>query len=254
METLINGIKINYERLGQGKRTILLLHGWGGSLASLLPLGKRLESSGFKVFLIDLPGFGQSGLPLTPYSLDNYSRLVEDFIEKEIKGATSLFGHSFGGSVALKVSARRKAKISALILCGSAGIRRPNSPRLKFFRFITGAGKFVFNLPFLKLFFSPVRKFYYYHIVGERDYIDSDELRQTFQNVIGEDLSPLFKIISIPTLIIWGSSDRQTPLSFAKKMTKEIPHTKLKIIKGVGHALPKEKPDLITNEISKFVE
>ena len=110
MYTTINFLKINYEILGRGD-TILLLHGWGGSLESLRVLGLKLKDVGYNVMLIDLPGFGQSDKQQKSFSLDDYADIVEEFLAKQGIRKLYVFGHSFGGSVAIKIIHERKKRI-----------------------------------------------------------------------------------------------------------------------------------------------
>lgn len=57
----IDGLKINYIDEGEGKN-VLLLHGWGGSIQTMMPIFNVLKDR-FRVVTLDLPGFGKSSLP-----------------------------------------------------------------------------------------------------------------------------------------------------------------------------------------------
>jgi D-alanyl-D-alanine carboxypeptidase len=57
----IKDIDINYIDYGEGKDTVVLLHGWGQNIEMMKPIGDRLKNN-FKVIIIDLPGFGLSDL------------------------------------------------------------------------------------------------------------------------------------------------------------------------------------------------
>ena len=100
----INGLKINYKTIGDGKIPIVLLHGWGvssdkyselvirktpqpplsGGLTDLPPDKGELGgvNSQFKIIIPDLPGFGKSEEPREDWNLDDYVEFVDEFIKK----------------------------------------------------------------------------------------------------------------------------------------------------------------------------
>lgn len=60
-------------------------------------------------------------------------------------------------------------------------------------------------------------------------------MKKTFVNIISEDLSPLLKSITCPTLIIFGKDDKETPLYMAKKINKKIKDSALVVFENCGH-------------------
>jgi pimeloyl-ACP methyl ester carboxylesterase len=252
MFTMINNVKIQHIRKGKGE-PILLLHGWGGSMESLSSLSHELIKKGFMVFILDLPGFGKSETPKEAYTLDDYADLVEKFVKHYNEDQICIFGHSFGGSIAIKMAIRKNIKINKLILCNSSGIRSKKNIKLKMIHYIAKGVKRIFSLPILKSFYSPIRKIFYYYILRQRDYIDHQDKKETFQNILSEDVTPILDKVTIPTLLIWGEKDKDTPVSHGKRMLLRMKNAKLNIFKEIGHGLPIKKPDLVAEEINQFV-
>ena len=60
-------------------------------------------------------------------------------------------------------------------------------------------------------------------------------MKQSFNLIINEHLEEVAKNIVVPTLIIEGDLDKETPLYQAKKYNKLIKNSRLKVIKGAGH-------------------
>ena len=61
MQIKINNWNINYEVMGQGN-PVILLHGWLANLETMRPIANELCKN-FKVYLVDIVGFGKSDLP-----------------------------------------------------------------------------------------------------------------------------------------------------------------------------------------------
>jgi len=64
-----------------------------------------------------------------------------------------------------------------------------------------------------------------------KDYNALDEqMRKTFVKIVSQDLQPLLPIVSVPTLLVWGDQDTETPLWMGQTMAKEIPDAGLAIL------------------------
>ena len=82
--------------------------------------------------------------------------------------------------------------------------------------------------------------------------IKSRELKETFKNVIKENLQPYLFEIKSPTLIIWGGKDKITPLADGQLIAKTIPGAKFAVIKNAGHFVFLEKPEEFVKLIKDF--
>jgi pimeloyl-ACP methyl ester carboxylesterase len=54
-------------------------------------------------------------------------------------------------------------------------------------------------------------------------------------------------------LIIVGDSDAITPPAVAESMHKQIPHSKLVVIKGAGHLTSMEQPEQVNQAMRQFL-
>lgn len=247
----INNLSLSYSVMGQGV-PIILLHGWGGSSKSLVSLQVRLANLGFTVYNVDLPGFGKSDTPNSPFSLDDYAETIEMLLEKLSVKLPVLFGHSFGGSVGIKIALRKKLAIRKLLLCNSSGIRGARSTKQKALGMLAEVMKRIFTLPGISKLYPRLRKWFYYYILRERDYIDHQDIAGTFQKVVKEDLTPALSNIEVGTLLLWGRYDKATPLSHGKLLNRLIKKSSLKVF-DYGHGLPLKRSELIVPEIVKFL-
>ncbi len=78
----INGLNINYIIEGEGE-PIIVLHGWGGAnINTVLSIVNALKDR-YKVYAIDLPGFGKSQEPQEVIGSFEYAEIISKFMEKE---------------------------------------------------------------------------------------------------------------------------------------------------------------------------
>jgi len=244
MEITINGIKTNYQIFGEGK-PFLILHGWGSNSDRWAVVAELISKQGFKVIVPDLPGFGKSDMLETPWNMNNYIKWLEEFVNQSNIGEFYLMGHSFGGALACKLTIKYPQKVRKLFLVAAASVRKKTVKKSAF----KNISKVVRNLAFLP-FYAFFRKAFYKFIIRKSDYPYVEGLmKETFKNVISEDLSQFTGFIRTPTIIIWGDKDKSTPIEDAYFMEKKIKKSKLIVIPGAGHILNKECPEVLTEKI-----
>lgn len=233
MKVKIKDLNVNYIQYGEGK-DILLLHGWGQNIEMMKPLGDNLCNR-FRITILDFPGFGGSDEPKVPWSIADYSDMLEEFVKKlEIKRPI-IMGHSFGGRVAIRYSAYNP--IEKLVLFGSPCIRvqkeLPLSVRLL---------KAVKKLPGMDAIGEKMKKY-----IGSRDYkAASPVMRQTLVSVVNEDLSKFAREIEEPTLLIWGEVDDEAPVSDAYELEKMMIDAALIVLPGTHYAYLENLPRVVT--------
>jgi len=234
----VDGILVKYRVMGKGT-PLLLLHGWGGSSESFLNLQKILAKR-YQVITLDLPGFGETDIPLKPWNVEDYENFVLEFVKKLGIARFYLGGHSFGGRIAIMLCVSHPQSLIGLILIAAAGIGHKKSPQEATIGFIARVGKRIVSLPILSKAQRPVRALFY-TLIRRKDYLLAEGvMKETMRKVISQDLRPYLSKIKIPTLIIWGNKDTLTPLADAYLMRQEIKGSILHIIKGASHYLPKQ--------------
>lgn len=227
METIFKETRVNFEVFGEGDELFVFLHGWGANSSLMFPLANAIGKGKTCVF-IDFPPFGNSSEPKTPWNLDDYVNLTAQVINEVLRSVgkncyvSAIFAHSFGGRVAIKGIAEKKLDSRRLILLSSAGI----------------CPKFSFKTKFRILQYKFYKKIGSKKVsgFGSADYkVLSPIMKQTFQQIISEDLSKDARKIGAKTLIIFGKEDRETPPYMAKKLNKLIPGSKIFLIEKAGH-------------------
>src|SRR5690242_8775526 len=123
---IIDGLTIANEVIGDGP-PVLLLHGWMCRIENMQQVGQELAKLGYRVYIIDLPGFGRSTLPLDAWGVPEYARLVAHYLDHLNLKSVHLIGHSFGGRVSIVLGADYPDYVNKIVLADSAGVPFPES-------------------------------------------------------------------------------------------------------------------------------
>lgn len=226
----IDGLRVRYQAAGTGK-PLLLLHGWGGSLASMTPVFNEFVNH-YRVVAIDFPGHGESALPPRAWHVDDFVTLVRHLMDTLQLDRPHLIAHSHGGRVALKLAAYWPDRVDRLVLVNSAGVPPPRSwhyyLRMMVARLGKGLARFGGDCG------ERLRQ-RLYRAVASSDYLAAGPLRGTFVNLVKEDLTPVLSTIQSPTLLVWGEHDTDTPVACATIMARYIPHAELVVLQHAGH-------------------
>ena len=223
MEKIINNVNVNYVIYGEGKETIVLLHGWGQNIEMMKPIGDNLKKD-FKILIIDLPGFGGSDEPKEVWSLNDYVEVVNTIIKDNKIKNPILIGHSFGGKISILYAS--KYDVKKLVLLSSPFKKEIQKLSLK-----TRMLKFAKKIPVLNKLEGFAKK-----RMGSTDYRNaSDMMRKILVEHVNLDLSEDAKKIVCPTLIIWGTEDKAVPVERAHELGDLISDSGVIIYEGCTH-------------------
>lgn len=216
-------------KFGKQKKFIVFLHGWGSDLNSFLWL-KDYFLDDYSMIFLDFDGFGKTGEPKRSMNLSDYVQKLKSLLDGFGIEELILVAHSFGGRVAIKYlfNYQYDYKKTSLCLIDSAGIVPRRNLRYKFrvWRYKKLKNKKDKSSKEIE----KLSKF------GSDDYKAlSSTMKQTFVNVVNEDLSKYAKFLKCRTIIVWGTKDKDTKPYMAKKLHRLIQNSKLIFLKDVGH-------------------
>ena len=258
---------------------IVLLHGFGTGSGHWRRNAAPLAAAGWRVYGLDLVGFGASSQPgsRSGRRLDNrlWARQVQAFCEQVVLGPAVLVGHSLGGLVALScavffphwvraVVAAPLPDPSLLMPPRRPGRRRPWRRRLK-----RGLVTLLCRLLPLELIvpllaYSPlldlgIQSAYNQPVIGDRELhqlIARPARRPTAVRAlramsIGMALRPfqatapaLLGRLRQPLLVVWGGADRLVPLEVGLQCRNLQPHLTLEVLPHSGHCPHDESAEL----------
>ncbi|MBI3442427.1 MAG: alpha/beta hydrolase [Candidatus Sungbacteria bacterium] len=248
MKVIVQNLATEYRDEGGGP-VVLLLHGWRDDLHTFDALASLLAAD-HRVVRVDLPGFGQSEMPKTPWHLDDYVRFVHDFTHKLGITVDILIGHSFGGRIVIKGTAANMLDAQKIVLIASAGVAERSTFGNLFFRVLAKIGRLVTSIPPFALLREPLQRRLYRRAGG--DYLSAGPLKETFLNIIGEDLTASARAIEKPALLVWGSEDAETPVRDGQRLATLIPGAALEVIPGAGHFVHRKKSRDVSELIRNF--
>lgn len=242
------------------KPSITLIHGVGGSAEDFKEIINGL-SKNYDLLLLDLPGFGLSKNHQDIYSPQKYAKLLIDLLPPLINKTNYIVGHSMGGNVALQIALKSPSLANKLILIDAAGFLN------KFSYSKHLAENYVANnlsmakayLPAMK---NAINKLNQYlpdptgillSQVGRKLLLKDNINYISAMAVMNEDLSPLIRKKSPPTLILWGGKDQVMPVQVSTMLSYLLGTRSVYIFKDAGHSPQKQYPNAVVNKINNFI-
>lgn len=239
----VSGANVHITVEGEGA-PLVFVHGWGGSSNSLKPLASFFTPTR-KTILIDLPGFGKSSSPGPSWGVAEYAGALQEVMSKLRLIRPSFFGHSFGGSLGIYLASSNNTLFDKLILCDTS-YKRTLQKRSRISRLFKSL-----NMP--ESISLPLRAAAYRIFYPKSDALKFPHLESNFRRIVSTDLTPLIRQITVPTLILWGSEDHDTPLALGQELNNKIPSSRLVVFPGMTHGLPIKNPAGVYREIAQFL-
>jgi 2-hydroxy-6-oxonona-2,4-dienedioate hydrolase len=244
-------LNIHYNDCGQGDRVVVMLHGSGAGASGWANFNRNIEplvQAGFRVLLIDAPGWGKSdSIVNTGSRSDLNARIVKGVIDQLGIGKISLLGNSMGGHSAVAFTLTYPESVDKLVCMGGGtggvslyapmpteGIkllnnvyREPTLENLKKFNDV-----FVFDASVLT---DDLLQQRLANILNRKDHLENFLKSQAANPRQFPDFGPRLPSIAAQTLIVWGRQDRVVPFDAGLRLVAGIPNSRLHIFNQCGH-------------------
>jgi pimeloyl-ACP methyl ester carboxylesterase len=261
--TTINGVKLNYDLLGDSGDPLVFVHGYTGDITDWrhqLPVFAQSH----RILIVDNRGHGQSEAPpdRSQYTVDHLAADVEALVDEIGFDRYHLLGHSMGGAVVQEIALRSPERLLSLTLHDTSDgfgstFSNPNLVAWTRFRFKVAEEQGMEALSQLQSPFPPPP-----HMPAER--LEETKVRLSKMSVdafIGawHGLSNWAGThdrahnISAPTLVIYGDLDAEFLIKASKRLAKNIPDAQLAVIPETGHSPQYERPSLFNEALSGFL-
>ncbi len=229
----IDDVKTSYQKIGKSKPLLYLLHGWGGDWQSWHPVIIELSKK-YTLIIPDLPSFGQSNEPKKVWGIPKFAAWLQSFINKTSEGKKYfLMGHSFGGQIASNFAGEKQdKKLKKLILVDSAGLAKAlsksNQAQMSMLGLIPTAIKDLIPKNLKQKILEALGK--------STDHLNSSNYqKRVLRKVVHYSVADSLLKITVPTILIWGEDDQDTPVHMAEQFAQLIANNELFIIENAGH-------------------
>lgn len=249
----VNGTTIELTDRGQG-RPILFLHP-GIGIDPDAPVLNALARGG-RVIAPSHPGFGTSQLPKGMSSVDDVSYFYLDLLDQLDLNDVLVIGVGLGGWIAAEIAVKDASRVSALVMANAIGVKIGDRET----RDIVDIWS-VMPDEFNKLAYHDPKN-------GERDYKtlpEADSLaaarnREAYARLAwspymhNPKLKSRLHRITMPTLFLWGTSDRILSESYGRGYCALIPGARFETVENAGHFPHIEQPDEFARRALGFAD
>jgi pimeloyl-ACP methyl ester carboxylesterase len=248
---LLDDLTIPAEQIGEGPPA-LVLHGGGGP-ATVANVAAHLEEAGMSVTLPTHPGWDLTPRPAALASVPDYAAAYLELIEREELDGALVVGSSLGGWIAAEMATRAEgARIGALVLLDPVGIEVP--------------GETIADLAALSpeqiaaaVFHDPA-PFTPDPASVTEEMARTEEANIAALGAVGGDpylhdptLLGRLAGVDVPTLVVWGASDRLVTPAYGEAFAAAIPDARFELVADAGHLPHLEQPAATFERIDSFL-
>lgn len=264
-------VTLYFEEYGDGP-PLLLLHGLGESIFTWHDVLPALAAS-HRVIALDLKGFGRSDKPDDgAYSADDQADLVARYIVMRDLENLTVVGHSFGGTVALRVALAEgiagKGRIRRIAVIAAPALPAATARYLDLVLAPLVPDTVAAVVPP-----EPVARFLLKEAMGGRapseedvkgyaePYRDLDATRAflaTARSIVSERdtkaISKRYKALKLPVLVVWCRKDPIVSLRSGRRLAAALPRARLAVLDGCHHMPQHERPKQLIDTLRKFLQ
>jgi pimeloyl-ACP methyl ester carboxylesterase len=269
-----NSIKIAYDTFGKGQDApVLLIMGLGSQMILWdEEFCRQLASEGYLVIRFDNRDIGLStkfnrmsipdvtavteavtrgDMPWLPYTLDDMAEDAIALLKVLDVGQAHIIGESMGGMIGQIIAVRYpehlRSLTSIMSSTGAPDLPPPKEEVLKVLYAPFPTDRDGYIEAFVRAFevlsgpkmpVEPPRARKWAEKSFDRGLNPPGVARQYAAILAAGDRTADLRTVSVPTLVIHGDADPLMRLECGQATAKAIPGAKLKVIKGMGHALP----------------
>jgi pimeloyl-ACP methyl ester carboxylesterase len=234
--------QIHYRIVGDGPRTVLLVHGWMVSGAVWNSMVELLDTKGLRLLIPDLRGTGKSGRPESGYTLEQHARDMLAVVEHAGAQRFTVVGHSMGGQLAQWIAAEAAERVDGLMLMTpvpAAGMQLPPEA-VGLFR--TSAKdrekqKTILGLATKQLSAEALEK-----ALADAGDVSEKAVVGGFDAWTGGGMVDKLTKISAPTLVVATDDPFLPPAFLTQAVVQPIRLARLAYLPGPGHYPQVERP------------
>lgn len=253
------GMKIYYETIGTGQ-PLLIINGLSGDTRGLEPLANNLKKF-FKVIYYDMRCAGRSYKPEVAFTISDLAEEARLLIRYLGYKKVHVLGFSMGGMVAMNLAVGHPEIVDKLFLVSTTpSMKGPDGPTADTIATLKRTDVSVELLTKVyEIIFGPE----YRKKVSAEDFIKfrmEDTMPQPADAYLRQlkacesfDFTDKAHEIKQPTYIIVGEEDKLIPPESSRWLNEHIKGSKLFMLQGVGHIVPLEAPEKLSEIVTHSV-
>ena len=243
----LDGLSTHYIEKGFGD-PVIFIHGfffdtnmWNKSIEVFAEI--------YKVYAIDLWGFGYSTREPLDYGYPLYTKQLHKFMDALNIHRASLIGQSMGGGTIMNFTISNRNRVDKIVLVSAAGM--PNAlPLMGRISNLPGVGEFMYSLKsdFMRKFTLGNNFLDNKHLLTEECYEQltrfhkikgSSEVmlnvtRKQFFDTLIEEIETLGNM-NVPILIVWGRNEKSIPLPIGQDLHRMLKGSNFEVLDQAGH-------------------
>jgi pimeloyl-ACP methyl ester carboxylesterase len=230
----VGGARVHY-RVGGAGPPVVLVHGLSGSGRWWRRNAGALAAR-FRVFAVDLVGFGRSR---GPFRLAEAADVLRDWMGRVGVHRAHVVGHSMGGYIAAELATGADAPVDRLVLVDAAAFPLGWHP----VRHAVGLARAV---RYMAPSFLPV-------LAADAVRAGPWTLFRAAREAVESDLEARCEGVRAPTLVVWGEHDCVVPPAFGRRLAACLPDGELVVIEGAGHNPMWDRPGPFNRAVLDFL-
>ena len=263
-------LRVHYNDVGSGDETVVMLHGSGPGASGWANFNRNIQpfaDAGYRVVLLDCPGWGKSDtLVCTGSRSDLNARVLKALLDKLGIQRAHLLGNSMGGHTAVAFALEHPTRVGKLVLMGGGtggpsqfvpmpteGIkllqgvyRDPTIENLKKMLSV-----FVFDPSTITEELMQTRL---QNTLARRDHLENFSKSLAVHPKQFPDYGHRLGEIKAPALVIWGRDDRFVPMDVGLRLVWGIPNADLVVFGRCGHWAQWEHAEKFNQMVLEFIQ
>lgn len=276
----LSEVKLHYVELGNKEHPLIIfLHGFPDFWYTWRNQAKELAKNHW-VICVDMRGYGDSDKPtrISDYTLKKLSGDVAELIKALGANSATLISHDWGAAVAWEVAGRHPQVVQRLIVMN--GPHTHAASLLTFsdlWEILRARYRFFFLLPILPEIVLRWNDCYIFDMVYRDKRLqlcdhDIEAYKYTFgkpgdfkgplnyyrsiqwARLLSLEDPPMPPKVQMPVLQIWGTEDLALSMKMAEATRNYAENMTIKMVKGAGHWVHQERPEVVNKYIAEFLE
>ncbi len=260
--------RLHYHDAGAGA-AVIMLHGGGPGASGCSNFNRNIEplvDAGYRVLLLDCPGFGQSDPIVADVQRGLFNaRAVKALMDRLDINRANLVGNSMGGASAMNFALEHPDRLDKMVLMGPGGLgpsivqpmplegvrcmfqlyREPT-----YDNYLRMLDVFVYDP---KAITEDLRQSRWQAIQANLVHLHNFGASMARVPLAAWDVSPRAPEMKAPTLLVWGRDDRFVPLDHALKLLYTLPDARLHVLPRCGHWAQWEQADAFNRLVIDFL-